>query len=343
MILALALALGVGCAHRGPAPAAQVDVERTSAPLDPRVRAALEEGTSDLDVGVRRVALAALVAADPAAGGGPWALRGRYDPSEYVRRAVVDALAGRLREPETRAAVRAILADAGADPWTRGAAALALVDGARAGTVPEAERADDRAVVVRSAAEVHGARAAALLLAAAAVGDGPAAERLREQIASGNLPLELWMVRAIGAHPEAGLAAALVGGIDVGEPEVRLAVAAALLALGDGTGERVLGEALAADEDTALEALDYLADTPSPRALSVLGAAPITAPIIREASEILRFAHGDGNARAVAQARAGPDQELRRYAARAAARRFAAGPPPEGADRLRAGLRDSLA
>lgn len=343
MIRALFLALVAGCAARAPVtPVEAASAVERAAGLDPVVRATLEAGAADLDVGVRRAALAALVRAEAAPAGGAWAQRGRYDPSEYVRRAVVDAVAPRLAEPESRALLRAIVDDAASDPLTRGAAALALVDGAADGRVPEAEQAGDRARLAR-AAETRGARAAALLLAAARLGDAAAAQRLGELVRAGNLPMELWVVRALGDRPDPALTRTLAEALEATEPELRLALASALLALGEPSGEAALAAALAGDEEVALEALDFLAEArPAERALAVLRGAARAPPLVRDAAGALRFGHGEGETRAVIPLLAHEEPEVRVYATRAAARRLAGPTPLEGADRLRAALRDAL-
>ncbi|MFN7146651.1 MAG: hypothetical protein ACK4YP_22950, partial [Myxococcota bacterium] len=197
MILALLLALSA-CAPKAPVPTGAVEAPAPRRALDPAVQAALEAGAADLDVGVRRRALGTLVAADPAPAGGAWALRARFDPSEYVRRAAVDALADRLDEAETRALLRALVDDENGDPWSRGAAALVLADGIVDGRVPAGEHAEDRARITAAAAGARGSRAAALLLAATRTGDAAARTRLEELLSGGDLPLELWFLRAVG-------------------------------------------------------------------------------------------------------------------------------------------------
>lgn len=340
MILALLLAL-TACAPKAPVPTAATEAVAPRRALDPAVQAALEAGAADLDVGVRRRALGTLVAADPAPAGGPWAIRARFDPSEYVRRAAVDALAGRLHEAETRAHLRALVEDDNGDPWSRGAAALVLADGIVDGRVPAAEQADDRARIAAAAAAARGSRAAALLLAATRTGDTTARARLEELLSGGDLPLELWFLRAVGGTGDSGLAKALAAALERAEPEVRLAVATALLDLGDPVGERVLAEALAADEDTALEALDFLAEARSAKAPAMLGGATAT-PFIKDGAALVRFGLGDGDTRDVVKALTAEESELRLYAARAAGRRLRTDPALDGADRLRAALREGL-
>ena len=343
MIVALLLAASLsGCAHRSPASVAAPIAETGARTLEPAVRAALEAGAAESDVGVRRRALAALVAADPAPAGGTWAPRGRYDPSEYVRRSVIEALTERLAEPETRALLRAIIDDPAADAWTRGAAALVLTRGIAAGTVPAPEADADRTRVAAAAATAKGTRAGPLLLAAARVGDAASRTRLNALLGAGNFPLELWFFVALGESADPTLAAPLVQALDTVEPELRPSVAAALVGLGDAVGGRTLAGALAADEDAAFEALDLLAELPSERALPLLRGPTFAGPVVGEAAAAVRFGHGEGDVRAVLAAFASEDALVREYAAVAIGRRLRSDPALDGAARLRAALRDAL-
>jgi HEAT repeat protein len=331
------LLLLLACVPKPTTPVATGEIAAAAAPLPPDIRVALEEGAADLDVSVRRRAIATLVAVDPAPAGGAWGPRGRLDPSEYVRRATVEALATRITEPASRDLLAAILQDTSADPWTRGAAALALL-GNPAGVSPE-----HRAAVAAAAGGVRGTRAAALLLAAAAGGDTTARDRLVRMLEGGGLPLELWFLRALGASGEAAFATGLRAGFDRVEPEVQLAAAVALLELGDATGERALATALAGeDEERALEAVELLSFTSPTIALPLLRGAATAGPAVVGAADAVRFGHGDGAARAVLDALASDEPEVRVYAARAAARRLADPAGLDGADRVRAALRAAL-
>ncbi|MDP2314163.1 MAG: hypothetical protein Q8P41_14770, partial [Pseudomonadota bacterium] len=285
---------------------------------------------------------AALVRADAAPGGGVWGQRGRFDPSEYVQRATVDALATRLDEPEARAVLRALVDDPNAGPWARGAAGIVLARAARDGALPAAERDTDRARLATAAGSVSGGRGGALLLAAAIAGDTPARTRLAELLSAGNLPLELWFFRAMGESGVDTLAAPLAQALERVEPEIQLAVAAALLDLGAPAGERALTAALTADEERALEALEYLVDARGPAADGLLKAALAGPALVHDGAELALFGRGQGEVRDVVRMLGNEDAERRAWAAEAAGRRLRLEPGIDGGDRLRATLRDAL-
>jgi len=338
----LLLALAAGCVHPAPPPAVDLTAPLVRPALDPAVRAALELGASDLDVSVRRDALAALVTADPAPAGGAWGQRGRFDPSAYVQRATIDRLAARMDEPASRDLVRALLADTAADPWARGAAALTLARAGRDGKVPATELAADHARLAEAAAAAQGSRGGALLLAAAIGGDAPARARLGEQLSTGNLPLELWFFRAIGESGVNALVAPLVQALDRVEPEIQLPVAAALLALGSPVGERTLAAAMTESEDRALEAIECLNGVRTPGADGVLRGALGAGPLARAAATLALFARGEGEVDSALRVLSGDDAELSALAAQAAGARLRADPELPGRDRLRVALREAL-
>ena len=338
----LLLALAAGCVHRAPPPPVDLSAPLVRAPLAPAVQAVLALGAADLDVSVRRDAIATLLTADPAPAGGAWGQRGRFDPSAYVQRAAVDRLALRIDETPARDLLRALLADPAADPWARGAAPLALARGGRDGKVPATELAADRTRLAEAAAAAQGSRAGALLLAAAVAGDTPARTRLAEQLSAGNLPLELWFFRAIGESRVDALVGPLVQALDRVEPEIQLAVAAALLELGSPAGERALAAAVTESEDRALEALEYVVDVRAPAADAVLRGALAAAPLARDAATLALFGRGEGDIAAVLRLLAEGDAELRVLAATAAGVRLRADAALQGQDRLRVALREAL-
>lgn len=321
MILALWL---LGCVHH--APEGPVVTEVAPLRLGTEARAVVEAAAADLDVSVRRRAVALLVESEPAAAGGSWAARGRYDPSPYVQRAVVEALGRRGDGAEV---LRTWVDDAALDPWVRGAAALVL-----ARSPSEAPR------LATAAASVRGGRAGALLLAATMTGDAEARRRLREAIEAANLPMELWFLDALGASGLSELAGPLGAVIDQVEPEIRLPVARAAWRLGSPAGEKALAEALAgADEDVGLEAVELLADTPGS---GTLLAGTAGTDIVGTAAALARFGQGEGEARTVVAALSGEDGDLAIFAAGAAARRLTKEPDVAGADRIRAAVREGL-
>jgi hypothetical protein len=338
VLLALA-----GCPH--PGAVAPIDAAGTvrAAPLDPAVRAALEAGAADPDVGVRRRALATLIAADPAPGGGGWGPRGRYDPSVYVQRAAMVGLGERAAEPEARALLRAVVDTGDANPWTRGAAALALVDAARAGRIPAADAATDLPRLSSAVASVHAGSGAALLLAAAEAGDAHARAALAELVAAGNLPMELWFLHAVGRSGEPDLVAPLTRALDGVEPEIRLAVAAALHDLGGPAGTQVLADGLRGeDEDAALEALEYLQDIPGAGTDALLQGARAGSGIVAHVAGLMTFGRGGGDLHGVIEAIGADDIDVQLAGVRAAGARLRAEPALDGGDRLRTALATAL-
>lgn len=324
MILLLTL---LGCPPKGVGPEVAASASAL-AEAEPEARKVLEESASDLDISVRRRALASLIAAEPAPAGGPWLSRARFDPSEYVRRAAVDALVERSPEAESRAALRVWVADAELDPWTRGAAAVALA------RWPESA-ASDREGISAAAAAVTGNRAAALLLAAAMGGDAAAQARLEKILASGQISSELWFLRALGAS---GVHLGPIA-TDQVEPEILALVVVALYELQPATRPAVL-TLLAQDEDTALEVLEALS-TSTVSADDPVFSAPC-AGVGALVSPVVRFARGGRDLAAVLSALDSDDVDLRAFAAAAAAARLRAEPEVSGADRLRAALRSHL-
>lgn len=278
-----------------------------AAAVDPRLRLVLEAGAADLEVDVRRRALAALVRLDPEPGGGSWGLRGRYDPDPFVVRAVADALGERGAEPSARELLRELAAAPGVEPLTRGHAALVLV-GLDPASGPEVDRL---------ARAESGWRAAALHLAAAAGGVPGAPERLAGVLAEGELPLDLGFLRDLVRHAPASAAAGLEAGIPRLEPELQPAARVALYAL---TGEH-LGPLRAGlqggDQELALELLERADELEDPLALPLLRLAQRGTREVRKAAVLRRIARGDGAPAPAFAALDGEDLELRVLAARA--------------------------
>lgn len=227
------------------------------------MRLVLEAGADDLDLDLRRRALATLTRATAEPAGGVWGRRGRYDPSPAVQRAVVGALAARA-EPAADALLREIAEDERADGWTRGCAALSLV---------LRDAPGHAAWAAALAARTHAPSAPGLLLAAAVGGDARSTARLADWVAHGDLPLQLDLVAALGRIPV--LAPALTVALDHAEPELRLPIAAALLPSDSPSARKALVDALHAPvAEARLEALDAL-ESANPVA---------AAPLLRDAA-----------------------------------------------------------
>lgn len=253
------------------------------------MRAVLVAGAADTDLGVRRLAVGALVRSAPEAAGGAWGRRGRYDPSEYVKRATIDALGGRTDDEAALALLKDFAAAGDVPPWTRARAAVAI---ARRGP-------GERAFLAGIAASNPTAGAQ---LAGALAGDEAARVRLGERLAEGGIPLELWFFDELGRSGIEGVGPPLTVALDTLEPELRLAAAGALLGLDAGAARAPLLQALRADEDTALEALEVLRDVEGPAATEILrealaGGTELTRGVARMAV----LARGDGDLREAAR------------------------------------------
>jgi HEAT repeat protein len=325
VILALLLA---GCAARGPTVAPTAPVPAASAvTLEPRVRLVLEAAAADLDVEVRMRALATLVRTSDEAGGGRWWARGRFDPSDYVRRAAVDALATRPDREVTAGHLVDAASDAASGCWTRGAAANALVD-----------LTPDRASALPDDA------CPAILLARARGGDVASTERLGAWLRAADLPLELGFLRSLGRSGVPALAAPLRDALASAEPEVRLAGAVALLGLDAPAARAVLEPALrGADEDPALEAVELLVASGDPAAPELLRVARSSGPPSASVVSALALVGlGESDLSDALRRSEDPDREIRAAAFRAVAQRLAREPEARGAERARDAAREAL-
>lgn len=326
MILLLSIAACIHNAPRGPS----TETTLAAAPLDAEAVAVLQAGAADLDITVRRNAIAVLIEIDPAPAGGAWLDRARFDPSEYVRRSAVDALFARAPDAQARVALRAWTADASLDHWTRGAAAEALA------RWPEpAGKDEDRRTISDAARSVSGNRSAGLLLAAAMVGDADAKARLERILSAGQVPSELWFLRALGAS---GVALGELP-MDAVEPEIATLFAVAVYQLHPNT-RPMLTELLSRDEDAALEVLEGVLNSSIPPNDPIL-LAP-AAGVGARVQALVRFGRGDGELKDVIAALTDADIDIQSFGANAASARLRIEPTMNGADRLRAALRTRL-
>lgn len=279
----------------------------------PSATSVLEALAADEDVGVRRRAIAALIRSSTEPAGGTWSQRARFDPSEYVQRAMIDALAPRTGEPETVAVLTELLDAADVDPWTRGLAGLKLVN------VPGAR---DRIVSAAAAVSDDG-KAGGLLIAAARAGDGAALARLSPWFAGGNLPLERQILAETG-----GLNLPFAQAMGRAEPEVRLVLAGALLVT-DPHARAPMRAALRdpVERDDAVEVLESL---PGKAAIALLRGTP------GPSARLALVRKGAGTIAPALVVLRGKDRELGRLAAAALAHRS----EPAARAALRAHLRD---
>lgn len=287
---------------RAPAERAVDDLpEQATAAVAVDPTAVLEASAATDDPGARARALALLVAA---VGAEPWGERGLRDESDWVVRAVVDALGARS-DARARALLEGLATDGGADPYVRGLAALRAPGTASA-----------TAMSAAWPAEAEAWRVAPLALAAVRLGDEAARPALEGALATGELPLDLEFLEELGRSGDAGVARALGVAQDRVEEELVLPVAAARLVLGDATAEQVFRKALGdADEERRLEALDFLVEIDHPAATALLHKASSAGPdLVREYAGLALAARSGTDSEVFERAFAQPDRELRALA-----------------------------
>jgi HEAT repeat protein len=282
VLLALILA---GCVHRGSTSAIDQATVR-QLPLPPVAQGVLDAGASSLDVSLRLRALELLCLHAPAEQLEAYAQRGLYDPSAYIRRGVVNALARRLPDPAAQALLVSLLEREDVDAYTRGRAGFLL---AQAGV---SEALEPMAAAWRAADSAW--ERAPLALAALMAGDDEASEALAEALKDGSMPLETEFFVAIGQTGRTELVPALIEARELLEEELLLPVGVALLELGEAEGEAVF-RATFADGDvlSQLEAIDYLAMLDGPRAQALIRKARGGDPIVRTYAELVLVGRGE--------------------------------------------------
>lgn len=266
--------------------------------------ALLRSGADSLEPGPRARALALLVenADDPA----HWGERAMVDPSDWVRRSAVDALALRADEP-SRALLERVAGDPENDPYLRAMAALRAPG-------PSTSRAMTEAL----AGERESWRVAPLALAAVELGDAGAHDALVRALSTGELALDLGFLREIGKSGDGTLVPALTEAQERVEEELVLPVASARLMLGDATGEHALRKALGdRDEERRLEALDYLVEIDHPAADTLLHKASADGPaFVTWYADLALAARGSSDPAVFERAYGQQDRELRALAVR---------------------------
>lgn len=308
-ILVALAALGAACArHAGPA--APVGAAALRPAHHPAAEAALQQAAADLDPAVRARALALLVRFSDAPGGGDWTPRGLGDPSPWVRRATLEALASRGEEAAALRHLAELAALTGADSYLRCAAGLRLAQGGHTGSLAAIQAAE--------AAESESWRAAPCALAAAALGDPGAEARLATMLAEGDLPLDIAFIDDVGRSGLTGLIPGLEEAADLVEEPLRPAIGAALMRLGASRGEAILREGLDAPmAEAQLESLDYLAALSIPAAEALLKkAAGAARPEVRTYARLILLARGEGSLATAEEAAISDNRELRAMALR---------------------------
>jgi HEAT repeat protein len=298
----LAVALVVAACHKPPATFSDTlltDVVVDVDAADPGE--VLAEAVASSDPTPRARALSWLLKGESADAWLPVAL---HDASPWVQLAAVDALAtrGAAGQPGLQR-----LADEGGTPIVRMAAALALPS-----------QPPDRALGARLLADAEGRapwHQVPLALAATAHGSSDAPAVLSAALATGELPLDLHLMRALGQHAPPSALDALATAQHRVPDDLQVALAAARLALGDDRAEAPLREALHGDSAQRMEALDALLPVVHPAVDSLVrrarqGASPLVG---WHADLVMAARTGEDSPRLVA-AFDEPDPEVRRLA-----------------------------
>ncbi len=265
--------------------------------------AVLEDAAGQLDPSARAKALALLIEQL----GPAWDARGLGDPSPWVQRAAVSALIARGDAPAQEALAR-FVGDPSRDRIVRSLAAVWLpgepAAAAIGGAWREAVQPWDRAP---------------LALAALVNGDQEARAGLDAALQTGELPLDVELILEIGHTGDTELLPALAIAQTQVEPELRLAIAAARLLLGDATAEQPFRKALAAPNvEARLEALDTLSDVDRPATVSLLSRARAEGPeLVTWYAELSLAARSGTDPDLFLRAARDADREVRQLAVRA--------------------------
>ena len=298
------LALGAGCAGRTAPQASGVEVVR-QAPDLALAQSVLVEGAESLEIPVRRRSLALLVERSAPAERSAWASRGLWDPSRQVQRTVSQALLDHL--PESKPLLHDFVRRDGLDSYTRCSTAAGLARSGDVETLP----------VVRAAmeAEFELWQQAPCALAAAQMNDPAGRALLSEVIIAGDLPLELRFVDDLGRSGLEGLGGELADALPRLEPEIHLALATAILRLGESRGEEVFRDALSDDDiELQLEAIDFLLTLPPEMAAGLLRRASGSA---KTPARLALIQLGEDSPEQAVQSLLALDREVRAAAARA--------------------------
>ena len=267
MRLLIVALLGVACTHRVPVSELARPVPACCTGIaDGRLRQILEAGAGSTDPVTRQIALAALVRADPAPGGGSWGRRARFDPDPFVQQRAAVALGDRAGDATARDLLRDMALASGLDGITRGRAAAAAL------------RLDPDPAWLAAAWAAPDGWGSTALLAVGARWDPELGRRLGVLLASGEVPFEVafWdLVRASG-RPE--LAAGVIASLPRLDPDLEVTAVVALLGLDPAEGQARLAPLIRGDADRALEVVERVHGDPSAAATEVLRLAAAGAP-----------------------------------------------------------------
>ena len=274
-----------------------------------RAHAAVESAAADLDVGIRGVALGALIRASPDPAGGSWGQRAMFDPSPWVQREGVTALGQRLPEAESAELLLSLAERDTADPYARTLAALTLAD-----------QGDRRAApaMSRCMAVTESWKALPCALGAARLSDPAGEARLKEALAEQELPLDLRFVNALGDSGLAFLGPELAAAVGWVEEPLRVPVGVALFELDPALGAPVVRSFLAEpDLQVRLEVLDLLADSEQTEAEALLARAAAASDDAGTYARLIRVARGEGPLQDALDSLVDGDRETRALAAAA--------------------------
>jgi len=249
-VVPLTLAVSLFGCHHGPP---RLDLQLPEAQGSVEARSALEvlqTAAGSDEPSLRGPALSALLSSGPADELQSWATVCAYDPSASVRGRCVAALGGR-DDLDAQGILTAWLASDTLDPVLRGHAGLRLAE--------LGKPAGGDALSVAWHSEHRPFRRLPLALAALALGDTTALSTVRRDLASGEVPMDLRWLEAVGDARVDGLVDALSDAMADVEPELELPLAQVLAWQGAPRGFALLRRAaLSDDEDRAMEALDAL-------------------------------------------------------------------------------------
>jgi len=269
---------------------------------DPRV--VLDDGVASEDLSVRGRAVSALIEAD---GVGEVARGAVSDPDPWIQRAAVEALCDR-DDDASHSLIASVVQDVDVDAYVRGRGAVCLVNAGGE-------------VAVEWAEGVEAWNQPPLMLGAALQGDSEALEGLQQRLRHGELPLEVQFMFDAGRSGLVELLPALREAQGRVEEEMELPVAAAILLLGDPSGEQPLRLALADSVvERRLEALDYVVQIDGPNADALLRRAKAQGPdLVRWYADLVLASRKGNDAAIWSRALGSDDREVRVFAVRYAA------------------------
>ena len=259
----LGLTLLAGCPKSGlgPVDPSLPEADTFQGSADPW--SVFDEAASGLQPGQRARALDAAIrsAATPLAL--EWGARALYDPSPWVQRISVDALATHRPSVEVDALLSSFVERPSASPYVRAHVAVLLGD-----SCTESAR---EALRLGWRSERDPWARSALALGALAQGDEEALATVVATLSAGNIALEPQFLMDVAHVGGPELVEALREAQDNVEPELALSLAAARLAAGDSKATRVLRDGLGdSDPQARLEALELLVLVPGDEATDLL-------------------------------------------------------------------------